>query len=1098
MSTRSPARIKQLSDLPTAVADAIDLGQRLRAWESSTGDASIPAFASVWGGIRGLLAATLAHHRPHVLVLLPQAVDADIVAGDATAFGATNVVSLPLSASDGGGESIRDADFSARMQVLQALRERDSQSPDPLIVTSYVGAAIQRVPSPQTLAAATRSLRVGQIIDPETVRRWLAEAGFVNTTAVALPGEYASRGGILDFHSPDQIEPVRIEWFDDEIESIRRFDAATQRSTTDAEEVSIAAIGTGNDSSDGNATGESNQPFDATIIDYLPTDTVVVLVDPEESVASANALINRVACPDQFLRIDDLLSSLQGHILVSASQLPDASPDDVVDLQIASADSFASNLDDTRRRVDEVASEHDVIVVGDTPADSERLSELLIDTQAGKQGRLHNTIADLSGGFRMTACGVLVLTGAELFHRSPVRRAKTRARSKPIDSFHQLKPGDLVVHLSHGVGLYRGLSTIDKDGKQIEHLTIEFDEGTKIHVPASRIALVQRYVGGTKTRPKLAKIGGQAWAAKRRAAEAAVTDMADELLTMQAARETRSGIAFDADNEWQRQFDASFPYLETPDQKTAIEAVKDDMERPQPMDRLICGDVGFGKTEVAMRAAFKAVCSGYQVAVLVPTTVLAEQHYHSFKTRMAEFPVDIRKLSRFCTTAEQKQTVKDLRQGQADIVIGTHRLASKDVSFQNLGLVVIDEEQRFGVAVKERLKTQHTRVDVLTLSATPIPRTLHMALVGVRDISNLETPPAERMAVETKVTRWDKKLLRSAIVRELNRGGQMYFVHNRIGDMTDMAARIKEIVPEVRIVCGHGQMEQGALEQVMVDFIDHKFDLLLATTIIESGLDIPNANTMFIDEGGHYGLSDLHQLRGRVGRYKHQAYCYLLVSPHKRLTPEASKRLRAIEEYSQMGAGFAIAMRDLEIRGAGNLLGSQQSGHIAAVGYELYCQLLEDAVRQAQKLPPKLSADVDIDLPVEAYLPDAYVPDMRHKIDLYRRMAAINEASQVAEIREELLDRFGELPPEAVRILELCELRLDAAAWSLKSISNNERFLVLHYANRRRMEHLAKQSSIPVRIVDERRAYVPTKDYDMTHPSGEAWLQLARATLWMS
>ncbi|MEM9364755.1 MAG: transcription-repair coupling factor [Planctomycetota bacterium] len=1097
MSTRSPSRIEQLSDLPPAVAEAIGLRERLRAWEDSAGDASVPAFASVWGCIRGMLAAAIAQHRPHVLMLLPQAVDADIVAGDASALGATHVVSLPLSASDGGSESIRDADFSARMQVLQKLRERDHQSVEPLIVTSYVGAAMQRVPSPQTLAASTRTLRVGQIVEPETVRRWLAEAGFVNTTAVALPGEYASRGGILDFHSPDQIEPVRIEWFDDEIESIRRFDAATQRSTTTTDEVSIAAIGTSHGTDDARLNTQAGTPFDATIIDYLPKDTVIVLVDPEESSASASALVHRVAHPDRFVPLDDLLRDCREHLLVTASHLPDASPDDVVDLEIASADSFASNLDDTRRRVDEVASQHEVIVVGDTTADSERLSELLIDTSAGKQGRLHNTIADLSSGFRMTACGVLVLTGAELFHRSPVRRAKTRARSKPIDSFHQLKPGDLVVHLSHGVGLYRGLSTLDKEGKQIEHLTIEFDEGTKIHVPASRIALVQRYVGGTKTRPKLAKIGGQSWAAKRRAAEAAVTDMADELLTMQAARQTLAGIAFDPDNEWQRQFDASFPYLETPDQKTAIEAVKDDMERPQPMDRLICGDVGFGKTEVAMRAAFKAVCSGYQVAVLVPTTVLAEQHHHSFTTRMAEFPVEIRKLSRFCTTAEQKQTVKDLRQGQVDIVIGTHRLASQDVRFQNLGLVVIDEEQRFGVGVKERLKTQHTRVDVLTLSATPIPRTLHMALVGVRDISNLETPPAERMAVETKVTRWDKKLLRSAIVRELNRGGQMYFVHNRIGDMPDLASRIKEIVPEVRIVCGHGQMEQGALEQVMIDFIDQKYDLLLATTIIESGLDIPNANTMFIDDGGHYGLSDLHQLRGRVGRYKHQAYCYLLVSPHKRLTPEASKRLRAIEEYSQMGAGFAIAMRDLEIRGAGNLLGSQQSGHIAAVGYELYCQLLEDAVRQAQKRPPKLSAEVDIDLPIEAYLPDTYVPDMRHKIDLYRRIAAINEACQVAEIREELLDRFGELPPEAVRILELCELRLDAATWSLKSITNNERFLVLHYANRRRMEHLAKQSSIPVRIVDERRAYVPTKDYDMTHPSGEAWLQLARATLWV-
>jgi transcription-repair coupling factor (superfamily II helicase) len=440
--------------------------------------------------------------------------------------------------------------------------------------------------------------------------------------------------------------------------------------------------------------------------------------------------------------------------------------------------------------------------------------------------------------------------------------------------------------------------------------------------------------------------------------------------------------------------------------------------------------------------------------------------------------------------------VKELRGGKVDIVIGTHRLASNDVDFSNLGLVVVDEEQRFGVAVKERLKTLHSNVDVMTLSATPIPRTLHMALVGVRDISNLETPPAERRAVETNVVRWDDHLIRTAVIRELNRGGQIFFVHNRIGDMHSVADKLKQIVPEARVKIGHGQMDEGDLEQVMVDFIEHRFDLLLATTIVESGLDIPNANTIFIDDADRYGLSDLHQLRGRVGRYKHQAYCYLMVAQHKHLSPEATKRLRAIEEFSQMGAGFAISMRDLEIRGAGNLLGSQQSGHIAAIGYEMYCQLLEDAVRQVQNLPPKLSADVDIDLPVEAYLPPEYVPDLRHKIDLYRRMAKINNASEIEEIRDELRDRFGPLPEATERMLELAELRMDAAAWQIAAISSDARFIVLHYGNRRRIEELAKTSSIPVRIVDKRRAYIPTKDYDMkADPAGTSWLQLARAAL---
>ncbi|WP_173401935.1 transcription-repair coupling factor [Rhodopirellula baltica] len=1111
----APMKLRSLRDVPAILDEKVGLGEVLsrkpkgsakRKTKKSDDSVSL-AFSGVWGGIRGLLAAALTRHHPHVLVLLPQAVDADIVAGDVSSFGIEDVVALPLSAGDGTGSSIRDADYAARLQVLQRLRARDQHSPKPLVVTSYIGAAIQRVPSVTSLEKATRELSVGDIVDPEVIRRWLAEAGFAAVTAVQVPGEFASRGGLLDVYSPDQPQPIRIEWFDDEIESIRRFDAATQRSSETLSKVELAAIGTQPVKSPFAEEENNDEPLDlvvddtvgaeATIVDYLPEDTVVLVIDPSDCHQSSNALLARVAKTERFVSMRELLSELKSHKVVTGTSLAEGAPSDVVDLHTASADSFATSLDETKSKVDSVAAGHEVIVVGDTPADGQRLTELLEDTDAAKQGRLHMTVADLSGGFRLTDAEILVLTGAELFHRSPVRRAKTRTRGKPIDSFTQLTPGDLVIHLSHGIGLYRGLNSIEKNGQHQEHLTIEFDGGTKIHVPASRIQLVQRYVGGTKNRPKLAKIGGISWTNQKKAAEAAVTDMADELLELQAKRATRLGIPMSPDNEWQRQFDASFPYLETPDQLSAIEALKIDMEAPRPMDRLICGDVGFGKTEVAMRAAFKAVSSGYQVAVLVPTTVLAEQHYQSFRERMAEFPVEIRKLSRFCTPAEQRETVKEIRRGKADIVIGTHRVASKDVEFNNLGLVVIDEEQRFGVAVKERLKTRHSNVDVLTLSATPIPRTLHMALVGVRDISNLETPPAERMAVETKVTRWDDKMLRSAIVRELNRGGQMYFVHNRIGDMDDLAARIKAIVPELRIGIGHGQMEEGALEQVMVDFIDHKFDMLLATTIIESGLDIPNANTMFIDDGNRYGLSDLHQLRGRVGRYKHQAYCYLLVSPNKRLTPEASKRLRAIEEYSQMGAGFAISMRDLEIRGAGNLLGSQQSGHIAAVGYEMYCQLLEDAVRQAQKLPPKLSADVDIDLPIEAYLPEDYVPNLRHKIDLYRRMTRIEKAADVKAIREELEDRFGSPPPPAIRMLELCELRLDAASWGLVSLTTNDRFIVLQYSNRSRMNQLAKNSSIPIRIVDHEKAYIPIKDYDMSDPAGKAWLQLARAALWI-
>lgn len=1094
------------------IVDRVDQHARLSERLSDLGPGDPLAFSGVWGSLRAVLAAAAARRHATILMLLPQAADADIVAGDAVAFGVEEAFALPLSIGRGGKRSLADSDLAERLQVLQRLRNRGDDETSPLLVTAYIGAAIQLVPTPEQMEASTRRLAVGDEVSMETIAEWLTESGFAATTAVQLPGEFATRGGLMDVYSVDHAGPIRIEWFGDEIESIRTFDLASQRSIESIQSIEITAVSTeaSDDLADPQEHAGQRTIALGPITDYLPEDTLVIVVDPHDCKLSAKTLLDRTEDQRHFTDFHSLLASMASLTTVTASLLNEGA-ENTIDLQATSADGFALVLDETQTRIDQVAGDHDILLVGDTPADSQRLLDLLSDTDAARGGRIKSAVAQISGGFRLTTAKTLVLTGAELFHRSPVRRGKARAPGKPITASMQLEPGDLVVHLSHGIGLYRGLDHIEKNGQHVEHLVIEYDGGSKIYVPASRIGLIQRYVGGTKNRPKLAKIGGQAWARQKKAAESAVTDMASELLELQAKRAGRQGIAFDPDHIWQQQFDASFPYQETPDQVTAIASSKDDMEKPKPMDRLICGDVGFGKTEVAMRAAFKAVTSGYQVAVLVPTTVLAEQHFHNFRTRMAEFPVRIEKLSRFCTASEQRETIKDLKAGRVDIVVGTHRLAGKDVNFSRLGLVVIDEEQRFGVAVKERLKNKYPLVDVLTLSATPIPRTLHMALVGVRDISNLETPPAERRSIETIVTRWDDKMIRTAIVRELNRGGQIYMVHNRIGDMEKIAERIRRIVPEIRIVIGHGQMGEGQLEQVMVDFIEHRYDMLLATTIIESGLDIPNANTMFIDDADRYGLSDLHQLRGRVGRYKHQAFCYLLVAPHKHLSPEASKRLRAIEEFSQMGAGFAISMRDLEIRGAGNLLGSQQSGHIAAIGYEMYCQLLEDAVRQMQNLPPKLSADVDIDLPIEAYLSPEYVPDLRHKIDLYRRMAQLESADEIAAIREELMDRFGPLPPEAERMLEVAELRLDAAAWQIASITNDARFLVFHYTQRRRVELLAKRSKYPVRVVDSKRAYIPLRpqkkpgateqppknypEIDIDDPSGGGYLQLARAAL---
>ena len=637
-----------------------------------------------------------------------------------------------------------------------------------------------------------------------------------------------------------------------------------------------------------------------------------------------------------------------------------------------------------------------------------------------------------------------------------------------------------MVHVAHGIARYRGLKLLEKGGQVEEHMELEFHGRTKLYVPTTKIGLVQKYVGGAKGRPTLAKIGGRNWEHQKERVEAAVVDLAADMLEVQASRTSKPGIVFPPDTEWQRDFDASFPYVETTDQLTAIDAIKHDMVLSRPMDRLLCGDVGYGKTELAMRAAFKAVDAGYQVAVLVPTTLLCEQHHRTFSARMGEFPFQIASLSRFAGARRQKEIIGGLADGSIDIVIGTHRLAQPDVQFQNLGLVVIDEEQRFGVQVKERLKAIRQTVDVLTMTATPIPRTLHLGLLGLRDISNLETPPADRLAVETRVARFDADLIRHAALRELNRGGQIFFVHNRIEDIQVLAKRLRQILPEATLAIGHGQMHEDELEDVMLGFIDRRYDMLLATTIIESGLDIPNANTIFIDEADRYGLADLHQLRGRVGRYKNRAYCCLLVDPNKNLAPSAAKRLRAIEEFSDMGAGFAIAMRDLEIRGAGNILGTEQSGHIATVGYELYCELLETAVRRLKQLPPKTSIEVDVDLPGEGYIPRDYVPDMRLKIDLYRRLARVSNRSELDDLCAELQDRFGAPPVPLQHLLELAEVRIAAHRWGITSIHLEDLFAVFQYVSAAKIRQLAAASKGRLRVVDGRSAYLPLPQEVMT------------------
>jgi transcription-repair coupling factor (superfamily II helicase) len=673
----------------------------------------------------------------------------------------------------------------------------------------------------------------------------------------------------------------------------------------------------------------------------------------------------------------------------------------------------------------------------------------------------------LARGFICEETKLVVVTDAEIFGRYKIQRPRKlksphaqAARSALDIDFTDLEDGDLVVHLQHGIGKFIGLKNLPATTKNseariqksesesgVECLVIEYApsgdaiEPPKLYVPVSEAHLVSKYVGAGKVNPPLNQLGGTRWHKAKEQAEKSVRDVAAEFLRIQAVRETQVGHAFKPDTQWQREFESAFIYEETRDQITAIAETKADLERPKPMDRLICGDVGFGKTEVAIRAAFKAVMDGKQVAILVPTTVLAQQHFNNFRERMADYPVRVELLSRFRTKREQKKVVEDLAAGAVDIVIGTHRIVQEDIAFKDLGLVVIDEEQRFGVLHKEKFKRLRTMVDVLTLSATPIPRTLYLALTGARDMSTIQTPPHDRLPVETIATQYDERLIRDAIQRELNRGGQVFFLHNRVTTIDTMLVKLKSLVPQARIVVGHGQMHADDLEEVMAKFVNGEADVLLSTTIIESGLDIPNANTIIIDRADRFGLSELYQLRGRVGRYKHQAFAYLLLPRHASLLNDVRKRISAMKQYSTLGSGFKIAMRDLEIRGAGNLLGSEQSGHITTVGFELYCQLLKQTVSslKGEKIKPRVEVRVALDFLGDAgNLPENYVTEPHHRIEIYRKLAQATEKSALDALQKELRDRFGPLPPNVELLLAVGELKILASEKNVTAIEVEE------------------------------------------------------------
>jgi transcription-repair coupling factor (superfamily II helicase) len=1068
--TRPVGRLARLADTLEQHAGFAEVVAAVRDGHGGT-------IGGTWGAACALAVAALLRARASagdsvttggtLAVILPHAAEAEAFVDDFALFSDVPALLVP-SVEDfdtaGEGPSPDDPIEAERLAAVKRLALPDA-APPPLVVTS-IQAILSPLVDPRAIAAGTRRLAVGGTVNPEELADWLAARGWRAADAIDAPGSFARRGGIVDLFAADWDRPVRMELYGEEIESLRTFDTVSQRSVAELPAIDLTALAV-----EAGATRHTH------LADLLPPGSCVAVVEPGESAEEAKRFHQRLGEIAGLFDPEEVFARLHRFPSLALAAIPPSSLDATATLAVESVERFTGALDRVREELETVGRDQEVWVVCPSEAEEQRLSELLADSAPARTKRLHFARGRLSGGFRVVPEKLVLVSSAELFNREEVSARPARQRlSRAIDTFLDLHEGDYVVHMAHGIGRYRGLKLLEQHGRTEEFLELEFAENTKIYVPASAIELVQKYVGGTKLAPKLAKIGGAAWAKQKAAVERAVADMAADMLRLQATRASRPGIAFPADTPWQRQFEEAFPYDETPDQLTAMEAIREDMQRPRPMDRLLCGDVGFGKTELAMRAAFKAAEAGMQVAVLVPTTVLCEQHKRTFSERFAEFPFVIRALSRLSSTKEERDTLEGLARKGVDIVIGTHRLAGVDVHFANLGLVIVDEEQRFGVDVKERLKALRASVDVLTMTATPIPRTLHMSMLGIRDISNLTTPPVNRIPVETKPARWDKALIRAAIERELARDGQVFFVHNRIHDIHKVAGRLQQIVPEASIGIAHGRLNETELEEVMVGFVQGKTDILLATTIIESGLDIPRANTIFIDESDTYGLADLHQLRGRVGRSHHRSWCYLLVDEAARLTQTAAKRLRAIQEFSSMGAGFSLAMRDLEIRGAGNLLGTQQSGHIATVGYELYCRLLETAVRGLKRMPPAEPPPVNIDLPGAAWLPRDYMPDFRAKIDVYRRLSRATAVRQVDDLATELSDRFGPLPDEARRLLDFAKLRCRAIDLGIDSITRHPGMIMIGHHDRERIDRLrqaaAKKNRV-VRVVDQKTAVVP-------------------------
>jgi transcription-repair coupling factor (superfamily II helicase) len=944
---------------------------------------------------------------------------------------------------------------SARARALHAVVEKTAK----LIVAS-AAALLPRVSPPAKLNAVSLTLTPGQEISPTDLGDLLAAAGYTRQDPVDENGEFCVRGGVVDFYPAGAREPVRLEFVGDTIESIRSYDPATQRSTAALDQAAIAPLQ--------ELVADSDVPDrSASVFDYLWADgrPFVLISEPDEVRAHGEKLTGqlqasydeavakgqRVQPPAELmLRWDETAIWLAG-----ATALETLSVEEAVHIACQPALEFAGRVPDWVAEIRRTRETGDAIVfVANSPGRAERTIEVLADyeiyaapiegAEEVRTAAVLVGVGHLSRGFRLPDAGLQFWAETDVFEEERKTHERRRSATRTfLSDFRDLKVGDLVVHVDHGIGVFVGLKRIDVGLAPQEFMELRYAGEDKLFVPVERLDLVQKYTGAS--RPALDRLGGTTWEKAKTRVKKAMRDMAEELLKLYAARRAMQGFAFSPDSHWQQEFEDAFEWELTIDQANAINDIKQDMQASATMDRLLCGDVGYGKTEVAMRAAFKAVMDGKQVAVLAPTTVLAFQHQKTLRDRFAAFPVRIDMVSRFRSKAEQKQTLEDLNAGKVEIIVGTHRLLSKDVQFRDLGLLVVDEEQRFGVAHKERIKHLRKRVDVLTMTATPIPRTLNMSLAGIRDMSIIETPPKDRLSIQTNVVKFDQEVIRRAILTEMERGGQVYFVHNRVESIYSLGNLITRLVPEARIVVGHGQMSEAELERAMVDFVAHKYDVLLATTIIENGLDIPNANTIIINRADRYGLSQLYQLRGRVGRSDRRAYAYLLVPPEEALSAVAKKRLAAIREFSDLGSGFRVAALDLEIRGAGNLLGGEQSGHIESVGFDMYMKLLEQTIKELKGEETEDEIRANVNLRVDLRVDDEYIPDMNQRLTVYRRMAGVRTEDELDRLVLEIRDRYGPPTESVLNLAEYASIRLLADRIGLESVDREGASVVLKF-----------------------------------------------------